>query len=69
LLARLGTCSTQRSMTVTIFPGATANAGPDAIIIAGDVYTMQASGSAGTYLWTPSTAMQILLRPQPIHCG
>jgi gliding motility-associated-like protein len=65
LLARLGTCSTQRSMTVTIFPGATANAGPDAIIIAGDVYTMQASGSAGTYLWTPSTALNnaALLNP------
>jgi gliding motility-associated-like protein len=57
LLARLGTCSTQRTMTVTIFPGASANAGPDATIIAGDVYTMQASGSAGTYLWTPSTAL------------
>ena len=38
-------------------PGATANAGPDAIIIAGDVYQMQASGTTGTYLWTPSTGL------------
>jgi|CXWL01.1.fsa_nt_gi gliding motility-associated-like protein len=51
----LGTCTLQRTVTVTVFPGATANAGPDAILIAGDVYPMQASGSAGTYLWTPST--------------
>lgn len=65
LLARLGTCSTQRTITITIFPGATANAGPDATIIAGDVYAMQASGSAGTYLWTPSTALSnpALLNP------
>ena len=57
LEARLGTCSTRQTMNITIFPGATANAGPDAIIIAGDVYPMQGSGSAGTYLWTPSTAL------------
>jgi gliding motility-associated-like protein len=53
----LGTCSVQKSLTVTIFPGATANAGADAIIIAGDVYPMQGAGSAGTYLWSPSTAL------------
>ncbi|MBM3915552.1 MAG: T9SS type B sorting domain-containing protein [Sphingomonadales bacterium] len=65
LLARLGTCSTQRTVTVTIFPGAEANAGIDASIIAGDVYTMQASGSTGTYLWTPATALNnaALLNP------
>jgi gliding motility-associated-like protein len=57
LEARLGTCSTRQTMNITIFPGATANAGPDAIIIAGDIYPMQGSGSAGTYLWTPSTAL------------
>jgi gliding motility-associated-like protein len=65
LLARLGTCSTQRTVTVTIFPGAEANAGIDASIIAGDVYTMQASGSTGSYLWTPATALNnaALLNP------
>ena len=65
LLARLGSCSSQRAMTITIFPGAVANAGADAQIIAGDVYTMQASGSAGTYLWSPATALNnaTLLNP------
>ena len=53
----LGTCTIQRTVTVTVVPGATANAGPDAIIIAGDVYQMQASGTTGTYLWTPSTGL------------
>lgn len=55
--ATLGTCTTQRTVTVTVFPGATANAGQDAILIAGDTYQMQASASAGTYLWTPSTGL------------
>jgi gliding motility-associated-like protein len=55
--ATLGSCTTQRTVTVTVFPGAAVNAGPDAIILAGDVYTMQASGSAGTYLWTPATGL------------
>jgi gliding motility-associated-like protein len=53
----LGTCTVQGSFTLTIFPGATANAGPDAIIIAGDTYTLQGSGSVGTYSWTPTTAL------------
>jgi gliding motility-associated-like protein len=57
LEARLGICSTRQSMNITIFPGATANAGSDAVIIAGDVYPMQATGSAGSYLWTPSTGL------------
>ena len=55
--AALGTCSAQSSLTVTIFPGATANAGADAIIIAGDSYAMQGAGSAGSYLWSPATAL------------
>lgn len=55
--ATLGTCSTTRSLTVTVLPGVTVNAGPDAAIIAGDSYQMQGSGSAGTYLWTPSTGL------------
>lgn len=55
--ATLGTCSLQRTLTVSVFPGASANAGPDVSIIAGDVYQMQATATAGTYLWTPSTAL------------
>ena len=57
LTATLGTCTTQRTVTIGVSPGATANAGPDAILIAGDTYQMQGTGSAGTYLWTPSTAL------------
>lgn len=52
--ATLGTCSLQRTVTVTVTPGATVNAGPDAIVIAGDPYQMQATASAGTYNWTSS---------------
>lgn len=53
----LGSCTIQRTVTVTVFEGATANAGPDAIILTGDVYQMLSSGSAGSYLWTPSTGL------------
>ena len=53
----LGTCTIQRTVVVTIAPGASADAGPNATIIAGDTYTLQASGSAGAYLWTPSTGL------------
>jgi len=53
----LGSCTIQRTVTVTVFEGATANAGPDAIILTGDVYQMLSSGSAGNYLWTPSTGL------------
>jgi len=55
--ATLGSCSLQRTVVVAIYPGVTLNAGPDATIFSGDVYQMQASGSSGTYLWTPSTGL------------
>jgi gliding motility-associated-like protein len=55
--ATLGTCTTQRTVNLTVFPGVSVNAGPDAILIAGDVYQMQGTGSAGTYLWTPSSGL------------
>lgn len=55
---RIGNCEgITSSFNYNIFPGATANAGVDALIIAGDRYTMQASGSTGSYLWTPSTGL------------
>lgn len=53
----LGTCTKQGSLTVTVVPGAIANAGADAIVIAGDSYQIQATGSNGTYLWTPATGL------------
>lgn len=55
--ATLGTCTLQRTVNMTVFPGVTVNAGPDGIVIAGDTYQMQGSGSAGTYLWTPSSGL------------
>lgn len=57
LTATLGTCTQTRTVDVAVSPGAFINAGPDATIIAGDVYQMQASGSAGVYLWTPSSGL------------
>jgi gliding motility-associated-like protein len=53
----LGTCTVQRTLVVIVAPGASANAGPDATIFSGDTYQMQATGSAGTYLWTPSSGL------------
>ena len=53
----LGSCTIQGTVTVTVFEGATANAGPDAIILTGDVYQMLSTGSAGSYLWTPSAGL------------
>lgn len=66
LQATLGTCTSSEVMTITIFPGATANAGADALIIAGDHYTMQANGSAGSYLWSPSTGLSSVTILNPV---
>ncbi len=55
--ATLGLCSDQRSFVLTVAPGATANAGADATILLGDSYQMNATASAGTYLWTPSAGL------------
>ncbi|MEN9550037.1 MAG: hypothetical protein RIR12_2628 [Bacteroidota bacterium] len=57
LSATLGTCTVQRSFTLTVYEGATANAGPDYAILAGEVVTLQGTGSAGTYLWTPANGL------------
>lgn len=53
----LGNCTATDNVTVNVVAGAAANAGPDAIIIAGDVYLMRGTGSQGSYLWTPPTAL------------
>ena len=53
----LGSCTIQRTVTVTVFEGATANAGPDALILTGDVHQMLSTGSAGSYQWTPSAGL------------
>jgi hypothetical protein len=57
LTGTLGTCTTQQPVTVVVFAGAVANAGADAIVIAGDPYQMQATASAGSYLWSPSLGL------------
>jgi gliding motility-associated-like protein len=53
----LGNCTATDNVTVNVVAGAIANAGPDAIIIAGDVYLMRGTGTPGSYLWTPPTAL------------
>jgi gliding motility-associated-like protein len=53
----LGNCTATDNVTVTVTDGATANAGPDASILAGDVYLMRGNATPGTYLWTPSTGL------------
>jgi gliding motility-associated-like protein len=55
--ATLGACTATDNLVVTVVPGATANAGPDKSIIAGDVYTIFGTASAGTYNWTPSAGL------------
>lgn len=55
--ARTGTCTTVRTFTVTVRPAITVSAGPGASILAGSSVTLQGSGSAGTYLWTPPTGL------------
>jgi gliding motility-associated-like protein len=51
----LGGASASRLITISPLP--VVNAGPDVTILSGDTYVMQASGSAGSYLWTPSTGL------------
>jgi gliding motility-associated-like protein len=57
LTATLGVCADQKSFTLTVAPGATANAGPDAIILLGDSHQLTATASQGTYSWTPSSRL------------
>jgi gliding motility-associated-like protein len=55
---RLQNCSgIESTFNISVFPGATANAGPDVTIISGDNYLMRASGSVGSYIWSPSTSL------------
>lgn len=57
LTVQLGSCTATRTVTMNVAPGASVNAGQDATIIAGDTYQIQATGSAGTFLWTPSVGL------------
>lgn len=64
--ATQGLCQRTGTINVTVFPGAVANAGPDQNIIAGDQIQLQASGSTGTYLWTPPTGLSATNVLQPV---
>jgi gliding motility-associated-like protein len=61
-----GNCTISRSFTVAVNQGVTVNAGPDKTIIQGDQVPLQATGTAGTYLWTPATALSATNIPNPI---
>ncbi len=50
-------CSIPASRQITVNPAPTISAGPDISIVQGYTVTINASGSAGTYLWTPSTGL------------
>jgi gliding motility-associated-like protein len=52
-----GCASTRTAITATPLPAAQANAGGNKIIIAGDAIQLNATGSQGTYLWTPATGL------------
>jgi gliding motility-associated-like protein len=55
--ARTGNCTNIKTFTVTVLPAVTVSAGPGSSILAGSSVTLQGSGSAGTYLWTPPTGL------------
>jgi gliding motility-associated-like protein len=55
--ATQGSCTATDNLVVTVVPGASANAGPDVSIIAGDVYTIFGTATAGTYNWTPTIGL------------
>ena len=55
--ATTGNCSTTKSFTVDVVPGVTVFAGNNITVIEGQSAQLQGSGSQGTYLWTPSTAL------------
>jgi gliding motility-associated-like protein len=55
--ARTGNCTNVKTFTVTVLQAVTVSAGPGSSILAGSSVTLQGSGSAGTYLWTPATGL------------
>ncbi len=55
--AKLGSCQMTRTVLVNVVPGATANAGPDLFVIAGGAQQLMASGSSGTYAWSPAAGL------------
>lgn len=64
--ARTGTCTTVKTFTVTVRPAVTVSAGPGASILAGSSVTLQGSGSAGIYLWTPPAGLSAVNILNPV---
>ena len=66
--ATTGNCVATDAFIVNVAPGASVNAGPDKIILAGQAYQIQGSGTSGTYLWTPPTGLSAtnVLNPMAI---
>jgi gliding motility-associated-like protein len=57
LTATLGNCPISRTFTVNVSQGVTVNAGADVTIFQGDAIKLNATGSTGTYSWTPATGL------------
>ncbi len=53
----IGLCSVTKNFTVFVSQAVTVNAGNAATILAGESVQLQASGTIGTYLWTPATGL------------
>lgn len=61
-----GNCTAQDNLRVTVSPTPTIDAGPPASITLGQSYTIPATGSQGTYVWTPSTGLSSASILQPV---
>lgn len=57
LTAQLGVCIKTYSVKITVNPLPIVDAGPDVVIIAGDITILQGSTNTGTYLWSPATGL------------
>lgn len=55
--ASTGFCTSVKTFKVTVLPAVTVSAGPGLSVFGGSSVTLQGSGSAGTYLWTPATGL------------
>ncbi len=52
-----GTCTINKSFTVTVAQAINVNAGPDATILSGGSTQLNGAGPAGTYVWTPAIGL------------
>ena len=66
ITANQGSCQVKDTISVSVFPGPQANAGPDLNVILGDQVQLMATAATGsTLLWSPSTGLSAsnILRP------